>query len=256
MKSTLGRAINRQSGVVATIGAILALILAAPIAAAATPNPGIIAPNDALGQTGKTYGEWSAAWWQYVFSFTNPTSPFADTSGARCGVDQSGPVFFLVGTFTTSVDPTGVVLASATRRHCTVPAGTTLFFPVINNECSSVEPPPFGPFTDRKDLAACNHQFLDTATDLRAEIDGAPVQGLQDFRICQTRLCFNSPIFNVVLPAHNILGVPAGPATSMSDGYYLLVRPLPAGEHVVHFHGFLPAANFALDVTYAPLTVK
>jgi hypothetical protein len=241
---------------VAAFGAILALILAAPIAAAATPDPRIIAPDDALAQTGKTYGEWSAAWWQYVFSFPNSTSPFADAKGVNCGIGQSGPVFFLVGTFTTSVDPNGVVLASATRKHCTVPAGRTLLFPVINNECSNVEPPPFGPFKNREHLADCNHQFLDTATDLHAEIDGVPVNDLQSFRVCQTKLCFNSPVFDVVLPPDNILSVAAGPAISMSDGFYLLVRPLPVGKHAIHFHGFLPAANFAVDVAYAPLTVE
>jgi hypothetical protein len=235
---------------------VIAVITVAPTASAAGGDPRIIAPKDALQLTGKTYGEWSAAWWQYVFSFSNPTSPFADDSGARCGSGQSGSNFFLVGTFTTTVDPNGVFLASATRSHCTVPAGKTLLFPVFNNECSSVEAPPFGPFTERKDLAACNHQFIDTVTDLHAEIDGVAVQGLQDFRICKTNLCFNSPIFEVVLPARNILGVPAGPAVSMSDGFYLLLHPLSAGQHTIHFHGFGPAANFAVDVTYAPLTVQ
>jgi hypothetical protein len=240
---------------VAAFGLILVFVIAAPTTFAAVDSR-VVDPANAAAQTGKTYGQWSAAWWEYVFSFRNPTSPFADKTGARCGDDQSGPVFFLVGTFTTSIDPNGVVLASATRSGCTVPAGKLLFFPLFNNECSSVEPPPFGPFTERKDLAACNHQFLDTVRDLQAEIDGVPVENLESFRVCQTKLCFNSPIFSVVLPPKNILGVPAGPAISMSDGFYLLLRPLPAGKHTIHFHGFGPAANFAVDVTYAPLTVQ
>jgi hypothetical protein len=216
----------------------------------------VIEPEDAVARTGGTFGQWSAAWWRYVFSFSNSASPFADDTGQNCAVGQKGPVFFLVGTFTTSIDPNGVVLVSATRKNCTVPAGKAIFFPIINNECSSVEAPPFGPFTDRKLLAACNHQFMDSARDLRAEIDGVPVDDLDDFRVCKTSLCFNSPIFNVVLPPDNILGVPAGPATSMNDGFYVMLRPLRKGKHSIHFHGLIPAANFAVDVSYAPLTIN
>jgi hypothetical protein len=255
--SALGRRAHRlsQAATAAVCGLLLAVVVAAPVASAASIERLVIEPDDAVERTGKTFGQWSAAWWQYVFSFSNSVSPFADNTGERCAVGQSGPVFFLVGTFTTSVS-NGITLASAKREKCVIPAGKVLFFPVINNECSSVEPDPFGPFTDRRHLAACNHRFLDSARDLRVEIGGKRVDDLRDFRICETRLCFNSPIFDVVLPPDNILGVNAGPATSMSDGYYLMLRPLPVGKHSIHFHGFLPAANFAVDVTYAPLTVR
>jgi hypothetical protein len=166
-------------------------------------------------------------------------------------------VFFLVGTFTTTVDPNGVVLASATRRGCTVPAGKALFFPIFNNECSTLEPPPFHATTPQE-FIDCNRTFIDPVRDLRAEVDGVVIQDLTSYRA-------RSPIFDFFLPTANnpdgsptnILGIPGGgPGKSMADGYYLLLAPLSPGAHIIHFHGFSPPANFAVDVTYAPLTVR
>src|SRR5207245_2293718 len=82
-------------------------------------NPGVF-PPDAL-VFGKTYGEWSAEWWQWNFSIPVPSNPTFDTTGQHCQVQQSRPVFFLAGTATGDV----------TRRECTVPSDTPLFFPLI-----------------------------------------------------------------------------------------------------------------------------
>ena len=118
----------------------------------------------------------------------------------------------------------------------------------LAGETGQAERPPLGGQPVRRLAAVRDHP--------PAEIDGVPVDDLDDFRVCRTSLCFNSPIFTVVLPPDNILGVPAGPATSMSDGFYVMLRPLRKGKHSIHFHGFIPAANFAVDVSYAPLTIN
>ena len=51
--------------------------------------------------TSKVFGykftEWSAQWWQYVLSFPESQNPLLDTTGAECGIGQSGPVWFLMG---------------------------------------------------------------------------------------------------------------------------------------------------------------
>ncbi len=81
----------------------------------------IIQPSDAQAQTGKTYGEWSAAWWKYVSEIPLENNPILDATGASCNFGQQGSVFFLVST------PGG----SATRNECVVPAGKILFFPLL-----------------------------------------------------------------------------------------------------------------------------
>src|SRR2546429_2581767 len=91
--------------VVAIVGIAVGLILTMPMVLADTVE--VVPLNSAKSETGKNYGEWSAVWWQYVFSISvhNPSrprqilNPLFDEKGDRCGVDQpsSSPVFFLVG---------------------------------------------------------------------------------------------------------------------------------------------------------------
>lgn len=65
-----------------------------------------------------------------------------------------------------------------------------------------------------------------------------------------------SPLFNVQLPPHNVFGVDESivPELVLSptgeQGYYLFVRPLPVGDHVIQWQasGCLP--GFAQDITY------
>jgi hypothetical protein len=229
---------------------LLALVVLTPWSASANAaSDGIIAPARAVEQTGHTYGEWSAAWWQYVFSLPSASNPLFDQTGADCQVGQHGPVFYLVGVINVS--------ETAHRSECTVPAGKTLFFPILNNECSTVEPPPFFG-SDRPSLAACNHFFMDNARDLAVEIDGVAVHQLEQYNVCPKAdlLCEQVPIISFNLPSNNVLGVPAGSGLSLGSGYYLLVAPLQAGSHSIHFHGTVPNANFTLDITYDPLVVK
>ena len=61
-------------------------------------NPGVLPVGSS--PHGKTYGEWSAEHWKWTFSFPVDHHPQTDT--ADCSAGQSGPVWFLGGTFTTT----------------------------------------------------------------------------------------------------------------------------------------------------------
>jgi hypothetical protein len=140
------------------------------------------------------------------------------------------------------------------RSQCVVPTGVALFFPILNVVCTN-EPPPLTP-TDQ--LAPCAEGIIDQATDLAVEIDGVAVEGLQRFRAA-------SPLFGFTLPPQNLFGAPPGscfpdpdvgtcvPWLAAADGYYLMLPPLPVGEHTIHIHGSGP--GFTVDVAYDPLTV-
>ena len=51
---------------------------------------------------GRSYGEWSAAWWQWAYGIPVPTNPLFDETGALCGNGQTGKVWFLAGVFNAS----------------------------------------------------------------------------------------------------------------------------------------------------------
>jgi hypothetical protein len=107
---------------VALTACVISAVLAATPGSYASPaNPRVIRPSRSVEETGRTYGQWSARWWQYVLSIPAPENPLLDLTGARCARGQSGPVFFRVGTFTTTTATNGDVNGIAHRSQCSVP---------------------------------------------------------------------------------------------------------------------------------------
>jgi hypothetical protein len=55
------------------------------------------------------------------------------------------------------------------------------------------------------------------------------------------------------VPADNILGSGAGPGMSISDGYWVMLKPLSPGQHTIRFGGSFvrgPGTGFMVDTTY------
>jgi hypothetical protein len=230
--------------VITMVGIVVGLAIA-PGSGAFADDDGqadIVSPEENV--LGLSYGDWSAAWWQYVLSVPAGINPVLDTTGASCDVEQSAsPVFFLAGAATTE----------PVTRTCTIPAGKALFFPIINVECSTVEPPPFFG-SNPQELRECAARLINgvDADTLTVLVDGKEVQDLGDFRA-------QSPFFDFILPPDNFLGL-AGvtSGSAVSDGFWLMLKPLSPGNHVIHFEGAFvsgPGAGFSQNVTYN-LTVK
>jgi hypothetical protein len=250
----------RSSIVVVMVG--MALIMSAPVVfASANPNPGVLPPQS--HPHGRTYGEWSNAWWQWALSIPTSVNPLLDTTGANCSEGQSGHVWFLAGTFS----------SGTATRSCTIPAGMMLFFPIVNtswNNVGDTTPGSMCPpttFTESQ-LRQILDRFIQSVTTLEADVDGVNIQNLQGYRAGS-----NNPTFSITLPSDNIYNfpgctIPAGTydtQPSVSDGYYLMLAPLKPGTHTIHFKGEtsavaaappLPALpTFTTEVTYN-LTVK
>lgn len=234
--------IRRFLGKTALLG-----LLAACVAAQADP---FIYPINSK-PFGKTYGEWSAEHWKWVYSLPADAHPLTDT--ADCSTGQSGPVWFIGGSFAPTVDLSGNLIGNAVR-DCTVPADKTLFFPIINAEGSTAE----GNGTTRQELGAFAQYLIDHAEGLSCTIDGIPVRNLEAYRA-------RSPLFTFgPLPENNLLGLPAGTSSpAVADGYYVMLSPLSPGQHTIHFTGAVVFTaeedgfdfSFSLDITYH-LTVQ
>jgi hypothetical protein len=213
-----------------TLAAVAALITlgVAAVCVAGNPNPGVLPPH--ANAQGNGYSGWSAAWWQWYLSIPTPLHPALDTTGEFCAEGQSGKVFFLAAN-----------LATTDTIPCTVRTGTSIFLGVANAECSTVEAPPFFGSTEQemRDCARCWANHI-VPSSLAVTVDG---QALAD----PARYRAASPLFTFEYPADNIIGIPGGPATgqSVSDGYWIYLHPLPAGEHAVSFSGVfdLPAGD-------------
>jgi hypothetical protein len=184
---------------------------------------------------GKTYGEWSAAWWKQAARQTGaPGSPFA-AGRVDCSAMGTRDVVFLVGTTTTS----------PVERSCRVAGHAAILLPVINAECSEAE----GNGSTKAALRACAAGLAGEFTDLHLSVDGKRVKRLSRFR-------FTSPLFRFSPVTGNVFGIPAATRSpSVADGYWVMLKRLGAGTHTVSFGGEAPKFDFSTHTTYA-LTVR
>ena len=216
---------------------VLVLALTVSTAGALASNPRILPPKSVA--FGKTYGAWSATWWQYVSAQPVSSNPLFDPTGAGCRTAQSGPVFFLVGDGT------------APRDQCTVPAGKALFFPLVNADDFE---PGFTPLQVWEQLEPLFGPF----SELHASIDGVAVANLNPmttpYRVCAGPVArCNAPSFSLSIPAENLYGVPEGTyEPAVADGFYLLLAPLKPGPHTIVFggSGLFAGSPFVQDTTY------
>ncbi len=214
---------------------VLVTLVAGSSTALAQPsvNPGVIQPN--AHYRGLTYGEWGARWWQTAFSIPVVDDDHPLISGEAFGGEDG--VLFLSG------------VGGGAPIEITIPAGPALFFPVVNAECSVIEPDPFHG-DDEEELRTCANEHIDKTSGRFAVIDGVPVENLDAYRV-------ESPLFEFgPLPEDNLLqffGVdaPAGATSpSVDAGVYLLLAPLSVGTHVIHFGVTFDEFFFSIDTTY------
>jgi hypothetical protein len=186
---------------------------------------------------GLSYREWSAEWWKWLDGIPEDRNPAADPTGAFCAENQnaSGPVWFLAGTW-----------GSKEVRSCTIPPGKSLLISPIEAICTPVDTP--GVKTE-EDMRQCTKEDQDKVNLVSVTVDGFEIPRMTDYR-------FQSPLFNLTLPENNVMGVPAQETQGVSDGYFVMLKPLPQGEHVIRSVGSLTEVtvqgtqNFASDVTY------
>jgi hypothetical protein len=195
-------------------------------------NPGVLPPN--TNAFGRSYGEWSAAWWQWLLSIPEATNPNLDTTGAHCAEGQSGQVWFLAGTFG----------GPGVTRMCMIPTGKALFFSPLNGVFGDGVGDCIAPNCDITVLRQLAAENVDNPQLLEVTIDDVPVKNLDQYRVA-------SPVFSAIFPAGAIFGLQAGHHSPLvSDGYWLLVAPLSRGPHTIHFNGISSAGGSGVGVTY------
>ncbi|MGB3315456.1 MAG: hypothetical protein WBB85_13665 [Albidovulum sp.] len=200
-------------------GLILAamLLVSGPAASEGVPHADIYVVDLGEKVDGLSLNAYVNEWWQWAFSMRQSESPVSDLTGEYCGVNQRGPVWFLAGGYGTS----------KINRTCPVPEGRHIFFPVINlieytepgseKSCDSV----------RAHVAENNARYV----YVKVRLDGSEVTNAERFRLASSE-CFD-PLLRVP-EAFN----PPSFAPAATDGYWMMVRPLPVGHHTLEFRAF------------------
>lgn len=195
---------------------------------------GVLAPGSVYN--GKTLGEWSAEWNKYVYSIPEFQGPLYDTTGEKASINQSGSVFFLVGTFT----------GESVTRKITVKENQSLFLPLINVWYNNFPLAENNPPKAGEELANAIKPVIDATDSLFFNLDGVAFSTDELFQHRETPAPFNA-----TLPENNFYGEPAGSSSVVaSDGYWLMVEPLSVGKHTVSFGGTISALDFRQNNTY------
>jgi hypothetical protein len=92
--------------------------------------------------------------------------------------NQSGPVWFLAGTFEGSVE-----------RECIIPSGEALLFPIYYVIGAFAE----NPEVEFKEMRSLAKDVIDKVTVKEATIDGRPLKEIDRYKIA-------SDVFNVTYP--------------------------------------------------------
>lgn len=200
------------------------------------PSPDVLPPQSKPYD--ESYGQWAADWWTWVLSIPTEINPLNDSSGTNAAVGQHGPVWFLAGAV-----GSGNITAT---RSVTIPDGKALFFPIVNTLWTTGPSDP--PITTPEILSALAGVTADV-TNLSCSIDGVSVRHLEKYKTI-------SPVFHLIVPADNVLGLSAAVYTpDIDEGFYLFLAPMRPGKHTIHFTGSNPDLGSSLDITYN-LTVQ
>lgn len=183
---------------------------------------------------GKRLDEYANTWWQWTYTMPKEISPVRDTTGRYCHVGQQGEVWFLAGGYG----------SSKIKRICEIPEGKHIFFPVINmaywprNEgsisCESV-----------KRSAALNNDEL---LSIEVELNSMKAQNPAETRLASEN-CFN--LLGLVPKEFN----PPNVYPAATDGYWVMLKPLSKGTHVLKFNAMYDRekgaySKMAQDIEY------
>jgi hypothetical protein len=191
---------------------------------------------------GNDYPRLAREWWKWLMELPLNTGgiehPIYDSDTFDVRLNQSGTVWFLVSPFGT------------VTRNCLVPQDTWLFIGLLNAEASNIEDPPFFGANENDQLEAAGY-IADHIVSLSCEVDGVPIADMRPFRIASRQVEF-------MAPTPWIYGTDGGPGTSSGDGYFIFLRPLSPGQHIIHYKGvflFLEVTdgfylNEVIEMTY------
>jgi hypothetical protein len=228
----------------------IALLIAIPIFSVAFLS---LSVSSALGSSslnifpqgskpyGLTYAQHAKNFWNWTLGISGVDNPINDPTGAKCGTGQSNTnssVFYLA--FNNG---------GRSERTCEVPAGKGLLIPVMQVEYSEKELP--GATVDELSAAAKKDQDSVNTLSLQVDDRSYNYDDLIKYRV-------HTDDFNVDYADNGIFGVvEGGPSKVVADGFYILTKPITAGNHTVHFKSSLicndpgcAEPNFAQDIKY------
>ncbi len=206
----------------------LPLVLICYILISSCLHAGIVVPGSVV--EGKSIAGWTGDWWNWAVKEGFATNPMVDTTGAFANLNQTDPIFFIAGNLGDNAPYV---------RNFTVPTNKYLLVPIVNYVFWAPE--------DGADEAAIRQIAklnVDTINALTFEFDGAPLANPFNHREASPaggfQLNFGALLGDIGLSDMTRLAV--------SDGYWVMLEPLSAGNHTIRTSANQPG-QFTTDLT-------
>jgi hypothetical protein len=187
--------------------------------------------------SGKPIREYTKDWWNFALTFDCANNPLIGALVQNS--TQAGPVHYLVGT-----------RDGVSTRYIDIEIGKTILVPVINVIKNYPSPDPsFRPArgqTVEQFLKLESSQFISQVTEKRATLDGRPI-AITEVNRLSTGLFPVKGNQDLV----NCLDCVTGQVQSgVSDGYWVALKDLGRGNHILRITAQVPQKGIQLDVTY------
>lgn len=162
----------------------------------------------------KTLHSYANRWWQWSYAVPHNFNPVRDINGEDCHRAQKGPVWFLAG----------ANVNTKISRTCEMPKGKYIFFPIINNVSIPKGKISVSCDSAKKSAVLINPELL----SITVELNSLKLLNLTRYRLT-SKNCFD------------ILGLiprkrqPPTIFPAASDGYWIMLKPLPKGKHKLSF---------------------
>jgi hypothetical protein len=173
---------------------------------------------------GSSYEEHVKKFWQTFLPIPLRTNPMNVPQLCNGHISPSDPVFYLPSN-----------LGGTTEKDCSTSEGKGILIPVI---CVVVLPHEVTPsnITRQRTVAI---QDQTSVTDMRLEVrtnSSQIVLNTPELRRFRIR---TGPFSAEMPPSDAMFGAPVGNTPCIADGYYLITRPIAAGDYIFKFSGSL-----------------
>lgn len=202
---------------------------------------------------GTSFQEWTQKWWQWYLTVPKQNNHNFETIAGYIPVDcsylqnASSPVFFVPFVLKEKGQP-------AAEATCVVPHDKAIMIGIDNGLMDYGDPRAQPKTVDKiTEIVRKSNEF---PVEFDITLDGKPLNLTNEEKDRVT-----STPFNITLPDNNIWNEsPHTPFLAVADGWYLVLKPLPPGNHVLHYttgYQIPPAAvgaanteGYIQDVTY------
>ena len=200
-----------------------------------------------------TMGKWLERYWIWLASIPKDVHPRGDTTGANCGTNQAGPIWYLD-------PPVEQPQPNATTFYCEIPENKAILVPLFVSEC---DPTVLNNPTDSQ-ISECTKMENDRA-NIIFDIDGnrfVQIKGTSQSEEQYSLYRTTSDFFNISFAENNIFDADSGTYRAQADGYFVIVQPLPLGDHEMSiYHNRLVSEpgkkpQPAVDVSYNIKIIK